>query len=42
VYFDGMLPPSVNAALEIVNAAVAINAPSIKPPFTQQSPISNK
>src|SRR4029079_15753021 len=35
VYFDGILPPSVNAPLEIVNAAVAINAPSIEPPSNQ-------
>jgi hypothetical protein len=35
-----MVPPSVNAGLEIANAAVAINAPSIQASVNQQSAIS--
>src|SRR6185295_15351748 len=32
VNFDGMLPPSVKAGLEIENAAAAISTPIIEPP----------
>src|SRR5256885_1375057 len=33
VYFDGMLPPSVNALLEIENAAAATSTPSMHASF---------